>query len=237
MKTSFAALRENLFSRKFGGLTGTADPYTSGYGFTWFDRLPRALGDYVSLLDSNITSLSEVQLILSASCLSVTPVGGTLAKVELPGLGGLKWAVPGNIDYGNEISIKFLEFNKVPILNIFHAWIKMIRDYRTGATDLIDGDQGDGYSMKTFGCLIYYWTTAPDGVSVEYFVCYDGCFPLKDPQDLYSFDIESIARLDVEIPFHVDYAYREPWVLNYIKGIQEQFVGSKELVKTYGGRR
>jgi len=55
---------------------------------------------------------------------------------------------------------KFLEFNRTPILDIMHSWVKLIRDYRTGITDLTDGDDGAGYTKATYAGLMYYWTTA-----------------------------------------------------------------------------
>lgn len=237
-KTSFAALRFNKFSRDFGGIhQGTADPYVSGYGFIHFSHLPPRLAEFVNQAGNNQftpNNAAEIGQVLSAACLSLTPVGGTLAKAEFTGLGGIKWGVPTNVDYGNEITIKFLEFNRTPILDIFHGWVRMIRDYRTGASDLVEADSGAGYSKIDYASTIYYWTTAPDGINVEYFACFDGCFPTKDPQDLYSFDVETVGKLEVEIPFHVDYVYHENWVKTKIEAIKGDFTASKETVKTFG---
>lgn len=224
MKYSFAELKQNIMTRKFGGTTiGVADPYTSGYHFINFDILPDKLSEYTKYGLAGLSSKEEIQSILAASCLSVTPPGGTLNKIEFTGLGGVKWAVPGNIDYGNTVSVKFLEMNKTPILDIMHNWVKMIRDYRTGASDLIDGDQGEGYTKKTYAGLLYYWTTAPDARTVEYYACYDGVFPSKDPQDLFTSDVETVGRVDLEIEFNVDYAWHEPWVLRKCQTFANEF--------------
>ena len=213
MKNSFSALKNNRLTRKFGGTTiGVADPYLTGYHFIYFTNLPDDLTDNLGNESSGSLSKADVNTILSASCLGVTPPGGTLNKVEFTGLGGVKWAVPGNIDYGTSVSVKFLEFNRLPILSIMHSWVKLIRDYRTGATNLEDGDDGDGYTKKEYAAVMYYWTTAPDAKTVEYYACYDGVFPTKDPQDLFSSDVETIGRLDIEIEFNVDYAWHEEWV-------------------------
>jgi len=236
MKYSFAELGQNILTRKFGGtVVGVADPYTSGYHFVWFEKIPAKLIDYVSKGISGIASTSEIQNILAASCLSVTPPGGTLNKVEYTGLGGIKWAVPGNVDYGNSVSIKFLEFNKTPILDIMHGWVKLIRDYRTGVTDLEDGDDGAGYTKATYAALMYYWTTAPDAKTVEYYACYDGMFPAKDPQDLFTSDVETIGRVDIEIEFNVDYAWHEKWVYDKCKQYASSiYMQSKATVERYG---
>jgi len=238
MKYSFAELGQNIVSRRFGGTTvGVADPYTTGYHFIWFSKLPPKLVDYTREGISKISSISEIQNILAASCLSVTPPGGTLGKIEYTGLGGIKWAVPSNIDYGNTVTVKFLEFNKTPILDIMHGWVKMIRDYRTGISDiLIDGDEGEGYTKKTYAAMMYYWTTAPDGKTVEYYAAYDGMFPAKDPQDLFTSDVETVGRLDIEIEFNVDYGWHEPWVKDKCDSFTNTFMEAKEVVKRYGTR-
>lgn len=236
MKYSFAELGKNIWSRKFGGTTvGVADPYITGYHFIWFDKLPRFLYTYTQNGSSGISDNREIATVLAASCTGVTPPGGTLNKVDFTGLGGTKWAVPGNVDYGDSISIKFIEFNKTPILDIFHGWTKLIRDYRTGTTDLLDGNEGDGYTKKNYSAMMYYWTTAPDGLTVEYYAAYDGMFPLKDPQDLFSSDIETVGRLDVEIDFHLDYAWHEPWVKSKCETFaQSLFRNARDNIRTYG---
>lgn len=237
MKNSFAALSkgDNRLTRRFGGgaTVGVADPYITGYHFVWFDRLPKGLTEYTQLGNSEISTASEIQNILCSSCLSVTPPGGTLNKVEFTGLGGIKWAVPGNIDYGNTVTIKFFEFNRTPILDIFHGWVKMIRDYRTGISSLVDGDDGGGYSKDKYACVIYYWTTAPDSQTVEYYACYDGCFPNKDPQDLFTSDVETVGRLDIEIEFNVDYAWHEPWVKDKCTQFASAIAGDKTNIEAY----
>ena len=234
MKYSFAALMANTFTRKFGGtLIGVADPYLTGYHFIFFEYLPPALSSYTKNFNAGISSDPEIKAILTSSCLSVTPPGGTLNKVEFTGLGGIKWAVPGNIDYGNSISVKFLEFNRTPLLDIFSGWFKLIRDYRTGVTDLIDGDQGAGYTKATYAAVMYYWTTAPDGVTVEFFACYDGVFPTKDPQDLYGSDVETVGKVEMEIEFNVDYAWREPWVYNKCQMYAGAQAAAKKMVQNY----
>ena len=212
-------------TRNFGGtVAGVADPYITGYHFVYFTKLPAALPKYASLSD-----VGTIQNLLAGACLSVTPPGGTLNKVEFTGLGGIKWAVPANIDYGNSVSVKFLEFNGTPILNIMHGWVKMIRDYRTGTTDLIEGEQ------ETYAGLMYYWTTAPDAKTVEYYACYDGLFPTKDPQDLFTSDVETVGRLDVEIEFNVDYIWHEDWVKTKCQSLADSVYSIKaDVIDKYG---
>lgn len=233
VKNSFAEVSKNRLSRNFGGtVTGVADPYITGYHFIFFPRLPPELYTYADL-DNNIA----VGNILAGACLSVTPPGGTLNKVEFTGLGGIKWAVPGNVDYGNAVSVKFLEFNGTPILNIMHGWVKMIRDYRSGTTDLEEGDQLTGYSKGSYAAIMYYWTTSPDVRSVEYYAAYDGVFPTKDPQDLFASDVETVGRLDTEIEFNVDYIWHEDWVKDKCMEYAEQVYQLRDnVINDYGNK-
>ena len=230
IKNSFAKVPNNRLTRNFGGTVGgVADPYVTGYHFMYMTKIPTLLPKYAGL------DTSTIQNLLAGACLSVTPPGGTLNKVEFTGLGGIKWAVPANIDYGNSVSVKFLEFNGVPILNIMHGWIKMMRDYRTGTTDLIDGDQGAGYTKSTYAAIMYYWTTAPDAKTVEYYACYDGVFPTKDPQDLFTSDVETVGRLDAEIEFNVDYIWHEDWVKEKCQSLaNDVFAMKANTIEPYG---
>ena len=230
IKNSFSNVLNNRLTRNFGGtVAGVADPYISGYHFIYFSKLPAGLARYAQLPD-----LTTIGNLLSGACLSVTPPGGSLNKIEFTGLGGVKWAVPGNIDYGNSVSIKFLEFSGTPILNIFHGWIKMMRDYRSGTTDIINGETHQ-YTKSAYAGLMYYWTTAPDAKTVEYYACYDGVFPTKDPQDLFTSDVESIGRLDMEIEFNVDYVWHEDWVKNKCTSLAEDVYNIKtNVINKYG---
>lgn len=236
IKNSFVNVPNNRLTRNFGGtVTGVADPYLTGYHFVYFANLPTGLPTY--LPSDNQLSTTDIQNLLAGACLSVTPPGGTLNKVEFTGLGGIKWAVPGNIDYGNSVSIKFLEFNGVPILNIMHGWIKMIRDYRTGVSNLEEDESLSGYSKRTYSSIVYYWTTAPDAKTVEYYAAYDGIFPTKDPQDLFTSDVETVGRLDVEIEFNVDYVWHEDWVKSKCTDLAEQVYAIKEgVIEQYGNK-
>lgn len=231
IKNSFVNVATNRLSRNFGGtMVGTSDPYTTGMHFISFAKLPPALSQYSGGLEDG-----DMKNLLTGACLSVTPPGGTLNKIEYTGLGGVKFAVPGSLDYGNSISIKFLEFNQLPIFNIFHGWFKMIRDYRTGTSNLIESADGMGYSKSTYAGLLYYWTTSPDAKTVEYYACYDGLFPTKDPQDLFSSDVESIGRLDIEMEFNVDYIWHEDWVKEKCQSYADNIFNIKaDVIEKYG---
>jgi len=213
MKFSFSNVKNQLATRYHGGsVEGIAEPYVTGYHHIHWLKLPKIAKVEIEGSSGTLTE-GDCADLLAASCLSVTPPGGTLNKVSFTGLGGTKWAVPGSIDYGDSVSIKFLEYSGLPITQIFHTWVKNIRDYRTGVSSkLISGKERKGYSKKEYAGTLLYWTTAPDGITVEYSACYAGVFPLKDPQDLFSSDVENVGKIEPEIEFNVDYVWHEQWV-------------------------
>lgn len=232
MKYSFSGLGTNILAKKNGGLYSSAEPYLSGYHFIWFDMLPSNLPTYTKNGNASLDNNADIAVVLSAACMRFTPTasGLTLANVEFPGLGGLKWGVPGNLEPTNTIGIQFLEFSKTPVYDILHGWVKMIRDYRVGATDLESGNEGIGYNKKMYSSILYYWTTAPDAKTVEYYACYDGVFPLRDPGEMFIGDISTSDRLEIEIDFHVDYAWHEEWVKTKCQSLANDLASTKENV-------
>ena len=236
MQTSYAALERQMLTRKYGGTrAGVAEPYVTGYFFIYFNNLPPKLPSIIQESSGIKMTNGEIQSVLTSTCLNVTPPGGTLAKVEFTGLGGIKWAVPGAIDYGNEVTLRFFEFQGTPLLHILHGWVRLIRDYRYGISDkLTAGDDGAGYMKNTYAGSLFFWTTAPDGETVQYYAAYDGVFPNKDPQDLFTSDIDAVGKLDIEIGFNVDYMWHEPWVKNFCASKSKAWMGSKTYINSLG---
>lgn len=240
MHTSFQAAAENRFDRHFGGTSnGVADPYISGYHFILFKSLPPALLAAMQhdASDLKISKLDEIQRLLSASCLAVTPPGGTLNRTEFTGLGGSKWSVPTNMDYGNTLSIRFLEYSRLPIFNIFHSWFRLIREYRTG-TSMLTGTAANPaanseYTKKNYSGTVLYWTTKPDGVTVEYSAAYTGVFPTKDPQDSFPGDITAVDKLEIDMEFSIDWIWKEKFVREECQYWANQF--HAEGVARHGG--
>jgi hypothetical protein len=216
-KTAFTGVLNNLArDRHFGGTSPyiVADPYITGYHYIKWLKLPDKLQEFVKKGDGmnmdGVDGQDGIKNFLESSCLSVTPPGGTLNKTEFTGIGGLKWSVPTNMDYTNTLTIKFLEFTHLPILNIFHGWVRMIRDYKTGTSHLNDGDSA--YTKSAYAGTLLYWTTKPDGRTVEYSAAYTGIFPTKDPQDLFTSDVTAVDKLEIDMEFNVDWTWHEKWV-------------------------
>jgi len=244
MHNSFVKTQENRHDRYFGGTSkGVADPYISGYHFIHFKHLPPNLSAHLAVNDPADLGFQEgpqgndeIARLLAASCLSVTPVGGTLNRAEFTGLGGTKWSVPTNIDYGNTLSMRFLEYSRLPILHVFNNWFRMIREYRNG-TSLLTGSAKSQtsieYTKSAYSGTLLYWTTKPDGVTVEYAACYTGVYPTKDPQELYAGDIASSDKLEVDMEFSFDMPFMESWVRKECQFMANLYHG--EGIKAHGG--
>ncbi len=215
---SFQSVLDNkAIDRHFGGSDASiiADPYISGYHYTKWVKLPDILPEWVkagdgALAGTTLSGTAVIQDFLQGSCISVTPPGGTLNKTEFQGIGGIKWAVPTNIDYTNSVTLRFIEFSHLPVTNIISGWVRMIRDMKTGTSAL--GNPGGEYTKANYAGTLFYWTTRPDGKTVEYSACYTGVFPSKDPQDLFTGDVNAIDKLEIDIDFNVDWIWHEQWV-------------------------
>ena len=210
LKPTFANVAENQYDRNFGGTKiGLADPYISGYHFISI-TLPNKLADVLGDVRDIGLTVGDAQNVLNGACLAVTTPGGTLNKTDMNGLGGTKWSVPTSLDYTNTVSMRFVEFSYLPIHTIIHAWFRLIRDYRTGtAHSTLEADE---YSKENYAGTMFYWTTRPDGISVEYAAFYTGLFPTKDPQDLFAGDVNTVDKVEIDIEFSVDWVWHEPFV-------------------------
>jgi len=226
--SAFNTLCTYARDRNWGGtsVSVAAEPYISGFSFIRFIHIPVGLQNTMMELGTNWNATEnqnhitvaaqnkkDVRNFLEASMNSVTPPGGTINKVEFQGLGGTKWSVPGSIDYQNSISIKYYEFSGLPIAKIHRSWCSLIRDNRMGLTHLNAG-LGNGpnnveYNKQNYAATLAYWTTKPDGVTVEFAAIYTGVFPTKDPMDLFTGDIQSIDKLEIEIEYNVDMIYND----------------------------
>lgn len=209
-----AATGSNRFTRKFGTDGGNeVQPYLSGRGFIEITGLPSVLPTAVNYPKNQLRPLGldiiSIKHLLEANNLSLTPPGKTVNTTEFTGLGGITWGVPTNVQTDGTISLRFLELANTPILSIFHGWTRLISDSRAGVSLLV-GDST--YTKQNYACNIFYWTTQPDGITIDYSACFTGAFPLKDPSDLFGYDLASIDKVEIDMDFRFDYMFEEPWV-------------------------
>lgn len=218
----FASAIEHYGTRFYGSSIGqiAVDPYTSGTFYIWFS-FPEGFDATVLGLEKikniGITSARDLKKLLCGSCIGVTPPGATLNKIEFGGTGGSKWAIPGSIDYGTSITLKFFEFKNIPIISIFSQWFSLIRSNLTGLSRLIT----DQYNQPTYSGTLLYWTTDPSG-GIQYYAAYDGVFPLKNPQDAAVSDIDSIDKLEIDLEFNVNKVITEDWVSGLCSDIMNE---------------
>lgn len=235
---AFSTVIRTLRDRNFGGTDANqvAEPYLSGYHFSkWIFGNANLMMEMFSNGQPgivNAVSPGDCENILEATCLSITPPGGTLNKTEITGLGGTKWSVPTNIDYGTSLSCKFLEMSGLPVFKVIHSWARVIRENKSGLTRITSPTQ---YEKSDYAATVFYWTTKPDGMTVEFASCYSGVFPLKDPQDLFAGDLSSVDKLEMDIEFNVDFIYHDSWVINKCSQYAAQYGGASQSTRAPDG--
>lgn len=225
----FTSMIKNIRDRNFGGSYANivAEPYVSGYAYTKW-TVPstitnnKSLGGVfgfdgstsnVSNDSANKNALANITNILSATCISVTPPDGRIETVEFNAIGGAKYYVPGAVTYGNTLQCRFVEFSGLPVFTCLHKWCQLIRNNKTGTTLLGATTSGGGeYSKENYAGTCLYWTTKPDGRTVEYAAAYSGVFPTQDPVEQFTGDIATIEKLELDIAFSVDFVYTDTWV-------------------------
>jgi hypothetical protein len=221
---SYSSLKNNLFSRRFGGTTkGTADPHITGYFYIQLENLPPKLADGTGGLSTN-----DISLLIQSNTNSITLPGATLSKTTFDGLGGLKWHVPTMIEIGDTLTLKHVEFSGLPMFRIYHAWFNLIRDYRSGISQL----KGSDYTKSSYACNLIYAAVKPDGLTVDFAVYATGMFPTKDPYDIYGSDITAVDKLEYEQEFSVDYIFvNDSWVMKKAKALAESAHKGAALVE------
>jgi hypothetical protein len=224
--SAFTDMMKQTRDRNWGGTSAkvACEPYLSGYSFVKWD-LPQDLTsaiEHYKAKDTNFQtmvseSLDNLNNTLECACVSVTPPGGTINRAQYTGLGGVKWSVPSSMDYGDSISLRYIEFSGLPILRIHRAWFNMIRDNKSGLTAFSGTNDNSvtgtsQYNKSMYAANLLYWTTKPDGLTVEFAAAYSGVFPTKDPHDTFTGDITAIDKVEIDMEYNVDMIWNEDWV-------------------------
>ncbi len=231
--SAFVKMLDEVRQHNFGGTSVNiaCEPYISGYGFIkWYLPPVANLQPYFTSLkiedSTHQTGSAETQInaekYLSAACIGVTPPSQTLTGIEYDAAAGIKLSNVTKVSNGYNLNIKYLEMSGIPIFRIHKAWIEYIRDAKSGYK--VNMHYGGKENQKDDYCgNVLYWTTKPDGRTVEFFALYSGIYPLVDPQDAFGFDIGSIDKVELDFSYHVDYIWTDPWV----KELAEGFAKSK----------
>ena len=228
--SAFNNVLNNVRSRNFGGTNSkySCEPYISGYGFIkWY--LPPAVSDYLQGVTGGIdtndlhqtgveTSEAMAGKMLSNACVGVTPPNQTLDFAYIEGSCGVKFGLPQAVRYGDTLNIKYLEMSGTPIFKIHKAWFEMIRENKVGLlTPSIGRNHTSASLRQLYAGNVLYWTTKPDGCTVEFAALYAGVIPSRDPQDGFNFDISSVDKSEMDYEYHIDYIWTNNWVLDKAK--------------------
>lgn len=188
--------------RYFGGNLADQEPYLSGYIFAKF-YLPQSLNDLVVAINDN--KEFSAQDALAQTMISATIPGATVNKTTFSGLGGRRWSVPTSVEYTDSISLSHTEFSGTPISKIYSSWVKLLRDPLYGLSPM--GQNDVNYDKTNYAGKLLIWMTDPTGKMVEKAYLYTGIYPMKDPMDSFSANIETIDKVQIDIDFNVDMIY------------------------------
>lgn len=221
--SAFNTLLDKTRNRNFGGtnINNACEPYLSGYHFIkWFlpDTLKNYISDYMTPNLNDQTDLyadtDKLGNILSAACIGFTPPGQSIEFVQYDGSCGIQWNNPIKVNYGSNINIKYIEMSGLPIYKIHKCWFDMIRYAHQGVADGYEPDVT--HIRSNYAAKLLYWTTKPDGCSIEYYAAYSGVIPEKDNGENFSSDLSSIDKLELDCSYKIDYIWTEQWVYDEV---------------------
>lgn len=175
----------------FGDHATFIDPYTTGYHWLIFTKVPTAVSN-------------EAGKFLTTVCQSVTIPGINVEPIEYNGLNNMKWSVPGLVQYdSNRFTAKFTEMAGLPILQIMGKWVTIFRNIIYG---IADPESGSASQADYKGKAIYV-TTLFDGKTIQYACAFSGVYPLKIPTDMATSDRATHDKVEPEVEFSFDMMY------------------------------
>lgn len=180
----------------FGDHATYIDPYTTGYHFMFFTKLPSTLNQ-------------QYGKFLMTTCQAVSNIPGiTVNPIEFNGLNNLKWSVPGTVEYdSNRFSVRFVEFAGLPITTIMGQWVTLFRNIIYGISESVT-------EQKDYKGKVIYCTTLWDGKTVQYASAFTGVYPLKVPTDSFQSDKATQDKVEPEVEFSFDMMYTGSQVIS-----------------------
>lgn len=129
--------------------------------------------------------------------------GGTLNFVDVVAMGGTKWGIPSNFDFGDQITLRFRELSGMPVKNMITSWVNLIRHSNSGVSMLPNGE----YTKSNWTADLTYFILRPNGLSVEAGIVFEGIYPMSDLSSQIATDITAVDGLTYDVNFHVDAMY------------------------------
>lgn len=199
----------NLVSKRFSLGLNSEDAFVLGYFGTMFE-MSGTLKDEIDKAAQKATdqdskrrhwSKDDMPRMLSGLIEGVSGVpGGTLNKAEITAMGGTKWGMPTNFDFGDQITLKFRELSGMPIRKCIAAWMNLCRHTNAGISMLVDNE----YTKTNWTADLTYWIMRPNGKTVECGLVLQGVYPMSDLTSQISTDLTAVDGQTFDVNFHVD---------------------------------
>ena len=182
----------NRLNRYFGDVYDVyMDPYTTGYGYVIWEKIPRILKGF-----------EKAGLFLTAIAKSFTMPSVTVNVIEYNGLNNLKWGVPGTVEWDSQtFTVRMEEYRDAPVMQLIGRWATMIRDLNYGIANMSD------YTQSAYKGRVLYASTDPSGHHVMFAALFTGVFPTRVPLDALNFDVTTQDKVEPDFEFHFDMVF------------------------------
>lgn len=235
----------NLFNKRFSLGLNQEDAYVNGYFGIRFDFNQATMEAINASYKVNAGPTQEApkavwtpdnaSKMLSSLCEGVTALpGGTMNTAIMTGMGGPKWGAPSNVDFGDEMTIRFRELSGMPIRTFITSWTNVVRNTNTGASQLrTEGmtSPSGGYTKKNFSAGLLYWTMKPNARDVEMAFYLTGLWSTSDLRSQIATDLTTVDGQAFDVNFHVDALYCDLNVIQEAQNAVEKY--HKEGVGSY----
>ena len=150
---------------------------------------------FIKLLYNSATSFSASDMISKTKEVGETYYG---YKETLPA---------SNVDSinGDELSINFLDWKDLPVLNLINAWFIYHNKVRRGEFDPMQA--AINLSYLDYVSSIYYFVTEMDGETLQYWAKYTGVVPINVPFSAFSSQYTDHEVINYSINFV--YSFKE----------------------------
>ena len=121
---------------------------------------------------------------------------------------GFKLTLPStNVDsiIGDEISIEFYDWDKLPLLNTMYAWYLYHNKVRRG--ELNPQREYIKNKILDYTSSIYYFITEMDGTTIQYYAKYTGVVPISVPFSQFSSEYNDHDV--IKFPVNFVYSFKE----------------------------